>query len=89
MRKIRSSGSVEGVMGNHDSYSDSACTAIVVRRTAAGKVLARRLAAPTSDVCPRGTQWHRLQCARRCAQTRSEIHPSSANANQATNEKRA
>jgi len=25
MREIRSSGSVEGVMGNHDSYSDS-CT---------------------------------------------------------------
>ncbi len=24
MREIRSSGSVEGVMGNHDSYSDSA-----------------------------------------------------------------
>jgi hypothetical protein len=23
MREIRSSGSVEGVMGNHDSYSDS------------------------------------------------------------------
>jgi hypothetical protein len=25
MREIRSSGSVEGVMGNHDSYSDCAC----------------------------------------------------------------
>jgi len=24
MRECRSSGSVEGVMGNHDSYSDSA-----------------------------------------------------------------
>jgi len=24
MREIRSSGSVEGVLGNHDSYSDSA-----------------------------------------------------------------
>jgi len=24
MRETRSSGSVEGVMGNHDSYSDSA-----------------------------------------------------------------
>jgi len=23
MREIRSSGSVEGVLGNHDSYSDS------------------------------------------------------------------
>jgi len=27
MREIRSSGSVEGVMGNHDSYSDSSLPA--------------------------------------------------------------
>ena len=63
--------------------SSSACTAIVVRCTAAGKVLAGRLATPTFDVCPRGTQWHRLQCARQCAQTRSEDHQLAANANQA------
>jgi hypothetical protein len=27
MREIRSSGSVEGIMGDHDSYSDSTPTA--------------------------------------------------------------
>jgi hypothetical protein len=32
MRETRSSGSVEGVMGNHDSYSDS--TLNVARRNA-------------------------------------------------------
>ena len=32
--------------------------------------------------------WRRLRCARPCAQTRSEIHQSAANANQETNKKR-
>ena len=34
-------------------------------------------------VCPTRTGWHRLQCARRCAQTRSGSgdHQSAANAN--------
>jgi hypothetical protein len=40
-------------------------------------------------VCLIGTHWRRLQCARQCAQTRSEDHQSAANANQAANEKRA
>jgi hypothetical protein len=34
------------------------------------------------DVCLIGTHWRRLRCARRCAQARSEIHQSAANANQ-------
>jgi hypothetical protein len=34
-------------------------------------------------VCLVGTRRHRLQCARQCAQTRSEDHQSAANANQA------
>jgi hypothetical protein len=41
------------------------------------------------DVCLIGTPWRQSQCARHCAQTRSEYHQSAANANQATNEKRA
>jgi hypothetical protein len=36
------------------------------------------------NVCPQGTQWHRLRCARQCAQTRSDDHPPAANANQGT-----
>jgi hypothetical protein len=39
------------------------------------------------DVCLVGTHWHRLQCARQCAQTRSEVHQSAANANQGINKK--
>jgi hypothetical protein len=46
-------------------------------------------AALRPDVCLIGTHWHRLQCARQCAQTRSEVHQSAANANQRTNKKRA
>jgi len=41
------------------------------------------------DVCPEGTPWHRLQCARQCAQTRSEEHHPAPNVNQAANKKRA
>jgi hypothetical protein len=41
------------------------------------------------NVCSIGTLWHQLQCARQCAQTRSEDHQSGANANQAINKKRA
>jgi hypothetical protein len=49
--------------------------------------LHRDLASHT--VCLIGTRWHRLQCARQCAQTRSEEHQSAPNANQGTNKKRA
>jgi hypothetical protein len=35
MRECRSSGSVEGVMGNHDSYSDRADASRRPRNTAA------------------------------------------------------
>jgi hypothetical protein len=38
---------------------------------------------------PGRTSASTLQCARQCAQTRSEDRQSAANANQATNEKRA
>ena len=36
-------------------------------------------------MCSIGTHRHRLQCAQRCAQTRSKTHHSAANANQAVN----
>jgi hypothetical protein len=36
-----------------------------------------------------GTHWHRLQCARQCAQTRSKNGQSGPNANQRLNKKRA
>jgi hypothetical protein len=41
------------------------------------------------DVCLIGTLCRRRQCARQCAQTRSEGHHSGANANQVPNKKRA
>jgi hypothetical protein len=40
------------------------------------------------NVCFVGTHWHRLQCARQCAQTQAKHHPSAANANQVTNKQR-
>jgi hypothetical protein len=58
-----------------------------VLRVVLGKVLHRF--SGSHNVCLIGTQWHRLQCARQCAQTRSGDHQSAANANQATNKKRA
>jgi hypothetical protein len=40
MRETRLSGSVEGVMGNHDSYSDSQTkSAVYANRAAAGNRL--------------------------------------------------
>ena len=40
-------------------------------------------------VCLQGTRWHRLECARECAQTRSEPGHPPANATHETNKKRA
>ena len=39
MREIRLSGSVEGVMGNHDLYSDCAVTSIDSRPTLQRRVV--------------------------------------------------
>ena len=50
------------------------------------------VASPPFSAAQRVLSRHTLasvQCARQCAQTRSEDHQSAANANQATNEKRA
>ncbi len=62
--------------------SSNRCTAIVVRRTAAGKVPGRHAARP-----PLGTR--PSTCAHQCAQIRSGGHQAAANANQATIEKPA
>jgi hypothetical protein len=43
MRKIRSSGSVEGVMGNHDPYSDCSFERVALKETR------RRRATPLDD----------------------------------------
>jgi hypothetical protein len=53
--------------------SSSACTAIVVRRTAAGKVLRSARNSDLRRVPTRHTICRRLQCARQCAQTRPKI----------------
>jgi hypothetical protein len=37
------------------------------------------------DVCLIGTHWYQLQCARQCAQTRSEDRQTTTNANQRIN----
>jgi hypothetical protein len=49
----------------------------------------RRALRVLRDVCPKGTHWHRPECAQKCAQTRSKYHHPAANANQVRDKKRA